>query len=63
MDEDKKCEKRRMRFMDFVTNRPGAEMQCEQTDDWPSIGARLLSLAKLVALNMSATSIMRLPGT
>jgi len=52
-----------MRFMDFVTNRPGAEMQCEQTDDWPSIGARLLSLAKLVALNMSATSIMRLPGT
>jgi hypothetical protein len=35
-------------------------MLCEEASDWPTVGAGLLSLAKLVALSLSATSIMRL---
>jgi hypothetical protein len=48
--KSKNAKRGRMRFVDTVMNRPGDEMQCEETADWLHVGAGLLSLAKLVTL-------------
>lgn len=39
-----------MRCDDTVMNHSGDVMQCEETSDWPRVGAELLSLARLTTL-------------
>ena len=46
-----------MSVVDFVMNRRGRGMQCEEVGDWRSVAARLLSLGELAAFRRQCNLI------